>query len=285
MVAQPQRMVRSRANTKRRSEEDEERGGPRPFWSGTLTFGLVSVPVNLFPANRSNRATLRMLSPEGEPLSRNYYSEKTERDLDADEMVRGYEIDKGKYVVVTDEELERLAPEKSRDIDLKTFVPAESIPPVYFDRGYFLTPASGSEKAYKLLAETMEKGGKAGLATFVMRGKEYLVAIFAEHGILRAETMRFADELRSPADVGLPKKKPKVPAATVHKFEKLISSKSKKQLSAERLKDEQTERLLKLVKKKSAQRKNVVEVETEKRDEGKVIDLVAVLKKSLAGKA
>jgi len=225
-----------------------------------------------------------MLSPEGEPLSRKYYSEKTERDLDADQMVRGFEIDKGKYVVITDEELERLAPEKSRDIDLKTFVPEGSIPPVHFDRGYFLTPAPGSEKAYKLLAETMEKGGKAGIATFVMRGKEYLVAIFAEHGILRAETMRFPDELRSPKDVGLPKK-PKVPAATVHKFEKLISSKSKKQLSPARLKDEQTERLLKLVKKKSAQRKNVVEVETDKRDEGKVIDMVAILKKSLAGKA
>jgi DNA end-binding protein Ku len=265
------------------SEENGEQGGPRPFWSGTLTFGLVSVPVNLFPANKSSRAPLRMLSSEGEPLARRYYSEKTERDLDADQMVRGFEIDKGKYVVVTDEELDRLAPDKSRDIDLKTFVPAESIPPVYFERGYFMTPASGSEKAYKLLAETMEKEGKAGLATFVMRGKEYLVAIFAEHGILRAETMRFPDELRSPADIGLPKK-PKVPAATVKKFEKLISSRSKKQLSPRKLEDEQTERLLKLVKKKSAQRKNVVEVETEEREPGKVIDMVAMLKKSLAGK-
>lgn len=277
-------MAKKRASKNYRSEDNGEQTGPRPFWSGTLTFGLVSVPVNLFPANRSNRAPLRMLSPDGEPLSRKYYSEKTERDLDADEMVRGYEIDKGKYVVVTDEELDRLAPEKSRDIDLKTFVPQDSIPPVHFDRGYFLTPASGSEKAYKLLAETMDKSGRAGLATFVMRGKEYLVGIFAEHGILRAETMRFADELRSPADVGLPKKKPKVPAATVHKFEKLISNKSKKQLSPTRLKDEQTERLLKLVKKKGKQRKNVVKVETEEREPGKVIDLVAVLKKSLAGK-
>ena len=242
------------------------------------------MPVNLFPANRSSRAPLRMLSPGGEPLSRKYYAERTERDLDADEMVRGYEIAKGKYVVVTDEELERLAPEKSRDIDLKTFVPQDSIPPVHFERGYFLTPASASEKAYKLLAETMEKSGKAGLATFVMRGKEYLVAIFADHGILRAETMRFADELRSPADVGLPKK-PKVPAATVRKFEKLISGKSKSKLSPARLKDEQTERLLKLVKKKSAKRANVVKVETEEREPGKVIDLVAILKKSLAGKA
>lgn len=276
--------TRRTSKRKERREENGEQAEPRPFWSGTLTFGLVSVPVNLFPANKSSRAPLRMLSPEGEPLARKYYSEKTERQLDADQMVRGYEYAKGKYVIVTDDELDRLAPEKSRDIDLKTFVPEESIPPVYFERGYFLTPDAGSEKAYKLLAETMEKGGKAGMATFVMRGKEYLVAIFADHGILRAETMRFEDELRSPADVGLPKKK-KVPPAMVRKLEKLISSKSKKQLSPRKLEDEQTQRLLKLVKQKSAQRKNVIEIETEKRETGKVIDLMAVLKKSLAGKA
>jgi DNA end-binding protein Ku len=225
-----------------------------------------------------------MLGPDGQPLARKYYAEKTERDLDADEMIRGYEIKPGKYVPISDEELDRLAPEKTRDIDIKLFVPEESIPPVLFDRGYFLTPAANSEKAYKLLAETLEKSGRAGIATFVMRGKEYLVAIFSEHGILRAETMRFPDELRSPAEIGLPKKA-KVPPATVKKFEKLISGKSKKQMSITKLKDEPTERLLKLVKKKSAQRKNVVEIETEKdSDDGKVIDLVAVLKKSLAGK-
>lgn len=227
-----------------------------------------------------------MLGPGGQPLARKYYSAKTERDLDADEIVRGYEIKKGKYVVITDEELERLAPDKTRDIDLKRFVSQESIPPVYFERGYFLTPAVGSEKAYKLLAETMERDGKAGVATFVMRGKEYLVAIFAENSILRAEAMRFPDELRTPADIGLPKK-PKIPKATVTKFEKLISSKSKKQLSPRKLADEHTERLLKLVKKKSAQRKNVIEVDTEaanRHEPGKVVDLVAILKKSLAGK-
>jgi DNA end-binding protein Ku len=120
-----------------------------------------------------------------------------------------------------------------------------------------------------------------------MRGKEYLVAIFSEHAILRAETMRFADELRTPADIGLPKKA-KVSKATVGKFEKFIGSKSKKQLSTTKLKDDQTEALLRLVKKKSSKRKNIVEVEEaegEAREPGKVIDLMAVLKKSLAGKA
>lgn len=275
----------TRKGKKRKSSPDagEERRGARPFWSGTLTFGLVSVPVDLYPGNRTSRAPLRMLGPEGEPLARRYYSQKSGHDLDQEEMVRGYEIDKHKYVIVTDEELERLAPDQSRDIDLRRFVDLQSISPLYFDRSYFLAPSEGSEKAYKLLAETMEKSDLAGIATFVMRGKEYLVAIFPENGILRAETMRFADELRSPKDVGLPEKK-KLPAATVRKFEKIIAKNSAKHLSPESLKDEKTAQLLKLVEKKRKQHKDVVEVEEPERDEGKVVDLMEVLKKSLARK-
>src|SRR6185312_3059515 len=208
-------------------------------------------------ASRSNRASLRMLGPGGQPLARKYFAEKTGKDLDADEVVRGFEVNKEKFVIVTDEELERLAPEKTRDIDLKQFVPAESIPPTYFERGYFLVPAAGSQKAYKLLAGTMEKSELAGIATFVMRGKEYLVAIFADNGILRAETMRFADELRTPSDVGLPKKKAP-PKAAVTKFEKFIANKSKKQFTPAKLADKQTDSLLKLVKKKQSKRENVV---------------------------
>ncbi|MDT4968168.1 MAG: end-binding protein Ku [Acidobacteriota bacterium] len=241
------------------------------------------MPVSLFPANQSNRAPLRMLGPEGVPLARRYYSQKTERDLDSDEIVRGFEHSHGKYVIVTDEELERLAPEKSRDIDLMTFVPAESIPPVYFERGYYLVPDGGSEKAYKLLAETMQKTEQAGIATFVMRGKEYLIAIFSDHGILRAETMRFADELRSPSDIELPQKK-EVSSAAVRKFEKLISSRSKKTLPPARLKADQTERLLKLVKKKKAKRANVIKVDEEESEGGQFIDMMEVLKRSLGGK-
>jgi len=221
-----------------------------------------------------------MLGPDGQPLARRYYSQKSGDDLDDEQMVRGYEIDKDKYVVVTDDELERLAPEQSRDIDLRRFVDLKSIPPLYFDRSYFLAPSEGSEKAYKLLSETMQKSDLAGIATFVMRGKEYLVAIFPENGILRAETMRFADEIRSPKDVDLPQKK-KVPAATVKKFETIITRHSAKHLSLAELKDEKTEQLLKLVEKKRKQHKGVVEVEKPERDKGKVVDLVAVLKRSL----
>jgi len=277
-------MPRKKATPKKgRDDSDGAARSARPFWSGTLTFGLVSVPVDLYPGNRTNRAPLRMLSPEGEPLARRYYSEKSGNDLQDEAMVRGFEFEKDKYVVVTDEELERLAPEQSRDIDLRRFVPLEDIPPLYFDRSYFLAPSEGSEKAYRLLADTMEKEKLAGVATFVMRGKEYLVAIFPENGILRAETMRFADEIRSPKEIGLPEKK-KVSAVAVKKFEKLIEKHSARHLSLKDLKDEQTEKLLKLVEKKRKQHKDVVEVEVSEREEGKVVDLMAALKKSLAGK-
>src|SRR5205085_1421343 len=240
-------MPRKKETKRSRSSEDGGNArGARPFWSGTLTFGLVSVPVDLYPGNRTNRVPLRMLSGEGEPLSRRYFSQKSGKELDDEDMVRGYEIDKDRYVIVTDEELERLAPEQSRDIDLRRFVPLEDVSPLYFDRSYFLAPSEGSEKAYLLLSQTMEKEKLAGVATFVMRGKEYLVAIFPENEILRAETMRFPDEIRSPKEIGLPEKK-KVPAVAIKKFEKLIEKHSGKHLSLKDLKDEQAEKLLKLV--------------------------------------
>ena len=222
-----------------------------------------------------------MLSPDGIPLNRRYYSQETGRDLDNDQMVRGYETDKGKYVIVTDEELEKLAPEKSRDIDLRLFVDQQTIPPIYFERAYYLTPARDTEKAYRLLATTMEEIKRVGIGTFVMRGKEYLVAITSENGILIAQTLRFADEVRSPEDVGLAKKK-KATRAEVTKFEKFMAAHSEKSLSEKELKDVQAERILKLVKAKKSRGKDVVETDVEATGEDNVVDIMDVLKKSLA---
>src|ERR1044072_2983495 len=165
-------MPRKKSTRRKRTRADDDASSrvARPFWSGTLTFGLVSVPVDLYPGNRTNRAPLRMLGPEGEPLNRRYYSQKTGKDLDDEDMVRGFQYDKDRYVIVTDEELERLAPEQSRDIDLGRFVPLADIPPLHFDRSYFLAPSQGPEKAYRLLSQTMEKEQLAGEATLVIRG-------------------------------------------------------------------------------------------------------------------
>ena len=177
---------------------------PRSFWSGTIAFGLVSIPVSLYVASRSGGISLRMVDEDGTPLRRRYFCSKDGEPLEADDIVRGYEVEKDRFVIVKDEELEALAPEKSREIDLKRFVPLAQIDPIWFERGYFLAPDKGAMKAYRLLANTMEQEGRAGIATFVMRGKEYLVAIIGQQGLLRAETLRFHDELRTPDDVGLP---------------------------------------------------------------------------------
>jgi DNA end-binding protein Ku len=269
-------------------EDDDQSPSTRPFWSGTITFGLVSIPVSLFPANRHNRLSLRMLSPKGRPLARRYYAPETGKTLDDEDMVRGYEIEKGKYIVVTDDELERLAPEKTRDIDLRRFVDATAIPPLYFENAYFLVPASGSMKAYRLLAATMEETQRAGIATFVMRGKEYLVAILSENGILRAETLRFSDEIRSPKEIGLPAIG-KPPAAKVKTFEKAIAKLSKDDIARSEMNDESIPRIRKLAEQKrakkkdlGAKKKDVVRVAVDSEGRGaEVIDILAVLQKSL----
>lgn len=177
---------------------------PRPFWSGTLSFGLVSLPVGLYPAHRGSAVSLRMVDEAGQRLRRRYRCSRDGKLLERDDLIRGYETEDGKYITVEDEELEALAPKKSREIDLRQFVERDELDPAYFLRGYFLTPEEGAIKAYRLLARAMEEADRAGIATFVMRGHEYVIAILAEGGILRAETLRFADTLRSPDDVGLP---------------------------------------------------------------------------------
>ncbi|MFL6246328.1 MAG: Ku protein [Thermoanaerobaculia bacterium] len=269
-------------------EELEQPSGMRPFWSGTITFGLVTVPVALYSAIRTGGVALKMIGPDEAPVRRRYVCSKDEKVLDADDIVRGYEIEKGKFVVVTDDELEAIEPRKSREIDLQLFVDRADIDPIYYDRAYFLVPTGGTNKAYRLLAEVMEKKDQAGIATFVMRAKEYLVAIIAENGILRAETLRFADEVRKPDDVGLPEPV-KAPAAEVKKFEEQIARRAKK-LDLHEFLDDYTERLEKLVAQKEKKKEDIVKAPAESRadDEeggGEVVDLMAVLSRSLGGKA
>ena len=262
-----------------------ERAGPRAFWSGTIAFGLVSVPVDLMPANRSRRVSLRMLAPDGTPLVRRYWCPKDERFVDSAEIVRGYEVDDDEYVVVTDEELTALEPEKSREIDLRRFVSRDSLDPLWFERAYFLAPGGESTKAYRLLVDAMESVDRAGLGTFVMRGKEHLVAILAEGGFLRAETLRFGDEVRSPEDVGVDapaKPEPKRVREIGRAVEKLADD----ELDRDELEDRYSERVRRLAIEKLERDEDVVELPEEVRaekeeEEPDVIDLMAVLKRRL----
>jgi DNA end-binding protein Ku len=254
------------------------------MWSGTVAFGLVSVPVRLYPAVRSARVSLKMVDEEGTPLQRRYFSSLDERPLDGDDIVRGYPLDGGDFVLVEDEELEALDPEKSQEIDLSRFVDIAEVDPMYFERGYFLAPDRGALKAYRLLAKSMEEEGRVGIATFVMRDKEYLVAIIAEGGILRASTLRFHDEVRTPEDVGLPElgdaDEARV-AAVVQAIRRLEAD----ELDRELVRDPAGPRLTELVESKLEKGEGVVEraPEGEAGDEpGEDVDLMQVLKQSLA---
>jgi DNA end-binding protein Ku len=243
----------------------------------------VSVPVNLLAATRSDRTALRMVTQEGTPLNRRYYAPSDDRPLEWDDIVRGYEVEKDRYVVVEDDELERLAPERTRDIDLRVFVKASDIAPIQLERAYYLVPGGESTKAYRLLAQVMEEGERAGIATFVMRDKEYLVAITAENGILRAETLRFADEIRTPESIGLPEPQ-KPPAAQVKRFVTAIEKKKAARFDEKDLVDRSAERLIALARKKAKKGEDVHKVEPQRRESREVIDLMEMLQRSLAGK-
>lgn len=264
---------------------DREDAQVRPFWSGIITFGLVSVPVNLFAAYRSGRPSLRMVDEDGTPLERHYYCPSHEKKLDRDEIVRGYEVDEGRFVVVRDEELDGLEPEKSREIDLRRFVKRSELDPVFFQRAYFLTPSTEATKPYRLLARVMEEGGRAGIARFVMRGREYLVAILADEGILRAEAMRFHDEIRSVEDVGLPEAV-EPDDDDVDAIRDVIEERSAEELDPEELRNRWAERLLDMAAEKRDQDEDVVEPpEGEETDpeEERVVDIMDVLRQNLRG--
>jgi len=221
-----------------------------------------------------------MLAEDGIPLKREYLCSADNKTLGPDDIVRGYEYADGKYVIVEDRELEALEAEKSNDINLLQFARVQDIDSFYFDRPYYLAPSGGSSKAYRLLARVMEEEGKAGIATFVMREREYLVAIIAAQGLLMAETLRFADEVRQPEDIGVTTRPGENPLLS-KALKKLVSSLTKPTVDAREMEDRFARRLMHLVERKKKNRNAVVRF-AEEEEQGKIIDLVAVFKERMA---
>lgn len=264
-------------------ESNHEASAVRGFWSGNLSFGLVSVPVSLITAQRTSRVALRMLGPDGTPLRRRYFSKDESRPLEAAEIVRGYEVDKDRFVVVTDDELRALAPKLSQEIDLTRFVPLADIDPMHFEHGYFLVPGKRSGKAYRLLARVMEERGRAGIATFVMRGKQYLIAITASGGLLRAETLRFSDELRSADELAIGENAA-ADSKAVEAFERQINMLRADALAADDLEDTHTQGLMALIEKKRSKGTDVIaarDVRFEDSAGAQIVDLLQYLKDSI----
>jgi DNA end-binding protein Ku len=277
----------SRKQNSRADEPANETGAPvRSIWSGTITFGLVSIPVDLVTAVRPRQTAMKLVDKSGHALGREYHCSKEDKRLDQDELVRGYETDSGKMVVITDEEFESVAPEMSGDIELRNFVPLEQIAPIYFQRPYFLAPSGRSAKAYHLLTATMEKTRRVGIGSFVMRGHEYLVAIIADNGVLRADTLRYADEIRTPETIGLSKRK-KVSASKVNQFAKAIDQLTRHELDLSELEDEEARALQKMAETKQKEDEGVIHQRGLEDAEGEagsaqIIDLMEVLRKSLS---
>jgi len=268
-------------------------GAPRAFWSGTIAFGLVSIPVDLFVATRSGGLPLHQVTAAGTRLRRRYFCSKEERMLDPDEIERGREVEPGRFITVSDEELDALAPEKSREIDLRRFVPEAQIDPLFYERAYFLVPSQGPTKAYRLLARTLQETGRAGIATFVMRGKEYLVAILGAGGVLRAQTLRFADEVRRPADIGLPRPPEQIDERCSRALRKALEQLAADDLDRGLLADRDRQRLSALVEDKRSHGADLIRPDgddddagedtdlDETDDSGEVVDLMAALKQGL----
>jgi DNA end-binding protein Ku len=256
----------------------------REFWSGTITFGLVSVPVQLVPAQRHGGVALREIGADGTPLRRRFFCPEHGKIVDPSEIVRGYKFEAHQYVVVTEQELEDLEPKKSREIDLRLFVPVDEISPLFFERSYYLGQDGDSSKAYRLLASVLERSGRAGIATFVMRDREYLIAILGEKGILRGETLRFADEVRRPQDIGLDPEGQSDQELTA-RFSRLIEAQANARLDPRELKDEYAEDLSALAARKEKRGTDVVaapeRAEAADEDEPAGEDLLETIRRSL----
>jgi DNA end-binding protein Ku len=255
---------------------------PRSLWSGSLSFGLVNVPVQMLSATRDQQVRFHQLDSEDDtPIEVRRYCSEEDVEIPYDEVVAGYEVEDGEYVMLTDEELAAAAPEKTKTIDIDEFVELEEIDPLYFDHPYFLVPVGGegATRAYELLRKVMEREGRVALGRFVLRNKEYLAAIRPRGGRLTLTTMVFADEVR-PTDavkdmVGAAKAPKKEVDAAVELIEAMSADWDPSQYE-----DRHRKRLLEVIKSKGEGK--TIEPIDEGEAPSEVPDLMAALEATLA---
>jgi DNA end-binding protein Ku len=255
----------------------------RSIWSGSISFGLLNVPVKLYSAVARRSISLREIrDSDSARIKHRRFAEGTDEEVPYEHIIKAYEITPDQYVPLTKDEMSALAPERSRAIDVEDFVDIEEIDPMYFDSPYYLGPADGAEKAYSLLAAALESSGKAAIARFVFRNKDHLSAIRANDGVLTLTTMRFADEVVPPAELddALPESQAKVAKKEQQMAEQLIDSLSTK-FDPSSYRDEYREQLLELIERK-AEGKEIVAPETEAPKATKAPDLMAALEQSIA---
>jgi DNA end-binding protein Ku len=227
---------------------------PRSLWTGSLSFGLVNVPVALITAVRDLDLHFTQLhAKDGAPIEVHRYCIKEDVEVPYEEIAHGYECGDGEQVIVTDLELEAIEPRKTRTIDIEQFVDLQDVDPIYFDHPYFLVPASdddGATRAYRLLTEVMRQTERAALGRFVMRAKEYLAMVRARDGVLTLTTMLFADEVRPTKGVEAATQKAHKPTPKQVNAAVAVIEELSEEWKPERYKDRYRDRLRAVVNRK-----------------------------------
>jgi DNA end-binding protein Ku len=246
----------------------------RPIWSGTISFGLVSVPVRMFTATESKELRFHFLDRRDmSPVGYDKVNKETGEHVDPDDIIRGFELEKGRYVELTEEDIERLDVELTHSIDICDFVSIDEIDPLYFRKAYYLLPQDGAEKPYRLLVKALEETGRVAIAKVVIRNKQHLACLRPVDGALVLETMYYADEVRQPEAAP----KPDVRSAEVEMAKTLIENLAAK-WDPKRYHDRYRNELLDLLRKKA---EGAPLPEPADEGPGEVVDLMEALRQSV----
>jgi DNA end-binding protein Ku len=253
----------------------------RAIWKGSISFGLVNIPIALYPATRREELKFRLLrKTDLSPVNYKRVAERDGKEVPWDQIVKGYEYEKGKYVVLQDEDFQRVDVEATQTVDIQDFVELDEIDPIFFYKPYYLEPQKGGDKAYALLRDALKHSKKVGVAKVVIKTREYLAGVKPEDGALVLELMHFADELADTSKLHIPTKV-EVGKREMTMAKSLIDSMSSK-WNPEKYKDDYREALMEVIEEKvEAGGKEIEEKARKAPKPTKVIDLVSVLQKSL----
>jgi DNA end-binding protein Ku len=253
----------------------------RAIWKGSISFGLVNIPIALYPATRKEDLKFRLLRAKDlSPVNYKRVAEKDGREVPWGEIVKGYEYEKGKFVVLNEKDFQRVDLEATQTVDIKDFVDLDEIDPMYFYKPYYLEPQKGGDKAYALLREALADGKKVGIAKVVIKTRQYLAGVKALKHALVLELMHFAEELADAEKLHVPK------TTEVGKREKEMAEALVKSMTSkwdpEKYKDDYRDALMEVIEEKvESGGKEIEEKPKEKKPSTKVIDLVSVLQESL----
>jgi len=265
--------------------------GRRGLWNGAISFSLIHIPVSLHSAARAGTLDLDLLDKRDfAPVGYQRYNKSTGKVVDWNDVVKGYEYEKGEYVVLTDEDFRRANVEASRTIDIQAFVARDAIAPYYFDTPYYLVPDKGGERVYALLRQALEQSQKLAVATFVLRSRQHLAALMPVEGIITLDTLRYQDEIQPQPDVAAAPAARKGNGASQRELDmalKLVDGMTE-EFHPEVFKNSYREDLMKRIeqKVKSGQTHTLTEPEDEVTERvsgggGKVVDLMSLLERSL----